>query len=68
MANEGWIRPPLPLPRSSSHGGHERVPSVERPIPGAEIREARESPDDHDLHSPERSGDVGEGAAARVLT
>ena len=42
-----------------AHGGHQRVPGQQGPLPGAEVCPAREPVDDHDLYTSKRSGNLG---------
>jgi hypothetical protein len=67
LAGEGRLRPALPVPCSQAHGGDERLPGFERPVPGAEVRQARITADDDGVHAPERPGDVGEDTVAELL-
>ena len=67
VAGGGWVRPALPFPRAAAHGGHKRVSGQQGPFPGAEVREARESTDDHRLHPPVRSRTVEEDSRPHLL-
>src|SRR5713101_4367522 len=67
MAGEGWVRPALSLPCAPSHGGHERLPRLQGPVSGAEVREARVAANHNGLYAPFGSGTLGERPRTELL-
>ncbi len=67
LASQGRVRPALPLPRAQAHGCNQRLPRLAGPLPGAEVRKAREPAHDDGLHSPLRPGTLGERAQSELL-
>jgi hypothetical protein len=50
----GGIMPLMPISALAPYRGHERLPGVGGPVPGAAVREAREPADDDGVHASER--------------
>jgi hypothetical protein len=67
LAAASGVRPNLRVPCAAAHGGHERVPSVDGPVLGAAVREAREPVNNHRLHPPKRRRGSEAGTKAELL-
>ena len=59
VAEVNGLRSAVPVPLYAAHVRDQRVPCHAGPVPGAEVREALESPDDDRIHAPIRRGDAG---------